>query len=127
MINDTQSKEGSVQPVHETVVTTSKPSSQPASSKPQAKRQPQYAVIVLNDEFHTFDYVAEALTRICGHSLERSYRLADEIHNTGLAAVWKGSLEVAELKRDQLLDFGPQISSSRTVTFPLCCYIEPLP
>lgn len=127
MMNDTPSMEGSGRPVNETVVTTSKSSSKPASSKPQTSRQPQYALIVLNDEFHTFDYVAEALARICGHSLEQSYRLADEIHSTGLAAVWKGSMEVAELKRDQLLDFGPQRSSSRTVTFPLCCYIEPLP
>ena len=114
------------QSTDETVVTTTKPAPTKATSKPQTKRQPQYTVIVLNDDLHTFDYVIEALSRICGHSLETARRLAQEIDSNGLAAVWSGSMEVAELKRDQIIGFGPDVYASKPVTFPLGCYIEPM-
>lgn len=110
----------------ETVVTTTKPAPQSTASQTKTKRQPQYAVIVLNDDLHTYDYVVDALSRICGHSLEQAYRLAVQIDSTGLAAVWSGSMEVAELKRDQILGFGLDVYARTPVTFPLGCYIEPL-
>jgi len=110
----------------ETIVTTTKPAPATNPSKPKTKRQPQYTVIVLNDDLHTFDYVIEALSRVCGHSLEQAHRLAVEIDSKGLAAVWTGAMEVAELKRDQILGFGPDVYARTPVTFPLGCYIEPL-
>ena len=105
----------------ETIVTTAKPA--PVT---RTKRQPLYTVIVLNDDLHTFDYVIETLSRVCGHSLESAQRLAVEIDAKGLAAVWTGVMEVAELKRDQILGFGPDIYARTPVTFPLGCYIEPV-
>ena len=110
----------------EVIVTTTKPAPTKETSKPQTKRQPQYTVIVLNDDLHTFKYVIEALSRICGHSQEAANRLAVEIDAKGLAAVWSGTMEVAELKRDQIVAFGPDPYASVPVTFPLGCYIEPL-
>ena len=62
----------------EPIVTTAKPS--PVT---RTKRQPQYNVIVLDDDIHTFHYVIDALCRICGHSPEAAYRLAVEIDSTG--------------------------------------------
>jgi ATP-dependent Clp protease adaptor protein ClpS len=54
-------------------------------------------VIVLNDDFNTFDYVAETLTSVLpGVTLAQGYRLADRIHNTGQAIVWSGPREDAE-------------------------------
>ncbi len=105
----------------QTIVTTTKPA--PAT---RTKRQPLYTVIVLNDDLHSFDYVIEALSRVCGHTREAAQRLAVEIDSTGLAAVWSGAMEVAELKRDQILGFGPDIFAQTPVTFPLGCYIEPV-
>jgi ATP-dependent Clp protease adaptor protein ClpS len=54
-------------------------------------------VIVLNDDFNTFDYVAETLASVLpGVTLAQGYRLADRIHNTGQAIVWSGPREDAE-------------------------------
>jgi ATP-dependent Clp protease adaptor protein ClpS len=56
-----------------------------------------WRVIVLNDDFNTFDHVAETLARVIpGVSLAEGYRFADRIHNTGQAIVWSGSREEAE-------------------------------
>lgn len=110
----------------EVVVTTTKPAPAKSPSDPKTKRQPQYSVIVLNDDLHTYEYVEEALSRICGHSRDAAHRLALEIDSTGMAAVWRGTMELAELKRDQIIGFGPDLYASQTVTFPLGCYIEPV-
>ena len=110
-----------VQVETEVIVTTAKPA---PTTRP--KRQPQYSVIVLNDDLHTFDYVIDALCRICGHSRESAHRLAVAIDGEGMAAVWTGTMELAELKRDQILGFGIDIYASKPVTFPLGCYIEPV-
>ena len=56
-----------------------------------------WRVVVLNDNFNTFDHVAESLARIVpGITLADGYRLADRIHNAGLAIVWSGAREDAE-------------------------------
>ena len=96
-----------------------------APSKP--KRIPPYAVIVLNDDLHTFEYVIELLQKICGHSLEKAVLAAKTIHETGRAIVWSGTKEVAELKRDQIREYGPDVYASVKVEFPLGVVIEPLP
>jgi ATP-dependent Clp protease adaptor protein ClpS len=56
-----------------------------------------WRVIVLNDEFNTFDHVAETLASVIpGLTLADGYRFADQIHNTGQAIVWSGPREDAE-------------------------------
>lgn len=105
----------------ETIVSTAKP-----APTTRTKRQPQYAVVVLDDDLHTFAYVIDALCRICGHSSEEAYRLAMEIDSQGLAVVWTGAMEVAELKRDQIIGFGTDIYAYSPASFPLGCYIEPV-
>jgi ATP-dependent Clp protease adaptor protein ClpS len=64
-------------------------------------------VIVRNDDHNTFDGVASALARtIPGITLDQGYTMADRIHNTGLAIVWSGHQELAELYWEQLRDYG---------------------
>ncbi len=56
-----------------------------------------WRVVVLNDDFNTFDHVAETLARVIpGVTLAQGYRLADRIHHSGCAIVWSGSQEDAE-------------------------------
>jgi ATP-dependent Clp protease adaptor protein ClpS len=56
-----------------------------------------WRVIVLNDDFNTFDHVAETLARVIpGLTLAEGYRFADQIHNTGQAIVWSGGREDAQ-------------------------------
>jgi ATP-dependent Clp protease adaptor protein ClpS len=62
-----------------------------------------WRVIVLNDNFNTFDHVAETLSRVIpGVTLADGYRLADQIHNTGQAIVWSGPREDAQQYWDRL-------------------------
>ncbi|MGB0095659.1 MAG: ATP-dependent Clp protease adaptor ClpS [Solirubrobacteraceae bacterium] len=66
-----------------------------------------WRVVVLNDDFNTFDHVAETLARVIpGVTLAEGYRFADRIHSTGCAIVWSGSREDAELYWEQLDDAG---------------------
>ena len=98
---------------------------QPADAKP--KVQPPYAVIVFNDDLHSFEYVIETFTKVFGYPPEKSYSLAEQIHTAGRGIVWSGVLEVAELKRDQLRSAGPDFYADQKVDFPLNVTIEPLP
>lgn len=66
-----------------------------------------WRVIVRNDEHNTFEGVAYALSRtLPGVTPEGGLKLATTIHNAGLAVVWAGHLELAELYHEQLAEFG---------------------
>ena len=66
-----------------------------------------WRVVVLNDDFNTFDHVAETLARVIpGVTLADGYRLADTIHNNGCAIVWSGPRDDAESYWDQLDSAG---------------------
>jgi ATP-dependent Clp protease adaptor protein ClpS len=98
---------------------------QQAAARPRTL--PPYAVVVLNDNDHTFDYVIEAFQKVFGYSKERAYQLTLQIHHRGRGIVWSGPKEVAELKVEQLRSVGPDFYASREVRYPLRAYIEPLP
>ena len=66
-----------------------------------------WKVIVLNDDHNTFEGVAAALAAVIpGTSYDRGMQLAQRIHTTGLAIVWSGLQEPAELYWQQLADRG---------------------
>lgn len=94
--------------------------------KTKPHRNPRYAVVVENDEDHTFSYLVDVLRAVCAHTKEDAERLTDKIDKTGRAAVWTGPLEVAELKRDQIREFGPDTYNKPPVTEPLQVTIEPI-
>src|SRR5688572_24366681 len=104
-----------------------KPAAPKTDPKNKPKRQPPYAVIVENDDDHTYEYVILGLCKVCGHSAEKAFQLAAQIDKQGRAAVWTGSLEVAELKRDQILGLGPDFFARKPVNYPLGVTLEPLP
>ena len=71
------------------------------------RKYPEARVIVLDDDFNTFEHVANCLeTIIPGMSRERSWKLAVEVDSEGSAEVWRGPLEQAELYHQQLLRKG---------------------
>jgi ATP-dependent Clp protease adaptor protein ClpS len=92
----------------------------------QSQRQPPYNVVILNDEEHTFDYVIDLLVKVFRHSLPTAQELTWRIHSTGRAIVYTTHREKAELKRDQVLAWGPDPRMSISKG-PLGCYIEPAP
>jgi len=73
----------------------------------KTKRQPPYNVILLNDDDHSFEYVIFMLQKLFGHPPEKGYQMAWEVHTQGRVIVFTTSLELAELKRDQIQAFGP--------------------
>jgi ATP-dependent Clp protease adaptor protein ClpS len=69
----------------------------PKSGGPGTGLGGTWMVIVRNDDHNTFDHVAATLARVIpGVSVERGFRFADEIHNSGQAVVWAGPRELAE-------------------------------
>ena len=64
-------------------------------------------VVVLNDDHNTFHGVALALSTVLpGVSYDKGMTLANAIHTTGLAIVWSGEQEQAELYWEQLRGHG---------------------
>ena len=96
-------------------------------SSPGRKRQPPYAVVLLNDDDHSFQFVIETLHRVFGYPLEKCFTLTEQIHREGRGVVWSGTRELAELKRDQLRSAGPEFCAAKKIEFPLAAIIEPLP
>ena len=79
----------------------------PRTAGPGSGLGGNWRVIVRNDDHNTFDHVARTLARyIPGITVDAGYRLADRIHNSGLAVVWSGQREAAELYWDQLQGAG---------------------
>ena len=77
--------------------------------EPNSKKTkyPEARVIVLNDNFNTFEHVAKSLLVIIpGMSEKRSWDLAIKVDKSGLAEVWRGNLEQAELYHEQLVGKG---------------------
>ncbi|HIK44990.1 MAG TPA: ATP-dependent Clp protease adapter ClpS [Leptolyngbyaceae cyanobacterium M65_K2018_010] len=75
----------------------------------QTTRQPypNYKIIVLDDDFNTFQHVAECLIKyIPGMSSDRAWKLTNQVHYEGQATVWVGPLEQAELYHGQLTRAG---------------------
>ena len=95
--------------------------------KTRPKTQPPYAVIVENDEVHTWLYVIEVLQKVLGYDEQKAYLLTAQVHFAGQAIVWSGTLELAELKRDQIRGYGPDVHAMKPVTFPLGVRVEKLP
>jgi ATP-dependent Clp protease adaptor protein ClpS len=79
----------------------------PRVSGPGSGLGDAWRVIVKNDDHNTFQHVAHTLARfIPGVNVEAGYRIADQIHHGGLAVVWTGHREAAELYWDQLREAG---------------------
>ena len=75
--------------------------------KKKKRKYPEAKIIVLDDNFNTFQHVAYCLvTIIPGMTEQRSWDLAVEVDREGLAEVWRGPLEQAELYHQQLMSKG---------------------
>ena len=112
--------------VAEPIVTTLTAPKSKTDLQTRTRRQPPYHVVILNDEEHTFEYVIELLTKLFGHPLATAEELTLRIHHTGRAIVLTTHREKAELKREQVLAYGPDPRMSISKG-PLGCYIEPAP
>ena len=81
----------------------------PATSKKDPKPLPPYNVILLNDDDHTYDYVIEMLTKLFSHSAEKAKEMAKVVDKEGRVIVLTTHKEKAELKREQIKSYGPDV------------------
>lgn len=75
------------------------------------ERLPRYSVILYNDDYHSMDYVVEALVKsVPDLIVEEAVGIMFEAHNTGSAVVIVCLLEQAELYRDRIQSYGLGVS-----------------
>jgi ATP-dependent Clp protease adaptor protein ClpS len=93
----------------------------------QTKRLPPYAVVLHNDDINGFDFVIGVLRKVFHYGRLKAFWLTLKIHLSGRGIVWSGSLEVAELKAEQMRSFGPDPNQKKRGALPLRVTLEPLP
>ncbi len=75
--------------------------------KTTRRKYPEARIIFLDDNFNTFEHVANCLVRIiAGISEKKAWLLALEVDREGLTEVWRGPFEQAELYYQQLVRKG---------------------
>ena len=75
--------------------------------KTNIRKYPEARIVVLDDNFNSFEHVANCLVVIIpGMSKKRSWELAIEVDREGAAEVWRGPLEQAEPYHHQLVSKG---------------------
>jgi len=66
----------------------------------------QAQLIVLNDDYNTFEWVIECFIEILKHSSEQAEQCAWLIHTKGKCSVKLGSFEILKPLKDALTDRG---------------------
>jgi ATP-dependent Clp protease adaptor protein ClpS len=96
-------------------------------AKPEEKtrKMPMYNVVLLDDDYHTFEYVITMLQQLFGYPREKGYQLALEVHTTGRVILLTTTKEHAELKRDQIHAFGGDPLCSKESVGSMTSIIEP--
>ncbi|MBW3621817.1 MAG: ATP-dependent Clp protease adaptor ClpS [Armatimonadetes bacterium] len=89
--------------------------------------QPPYAVVLHNDPINGFDYVVQVLQKVFGYGQGKAFLLTMRAHCLGRSTVWTGSLEVAELRAEQIVGCGPDPAQVSAGAPPLRVSVEPMP
>lgn len=71
------------------------------------RKQPRYNVVLLDDDFHTYEYVIRMLVALFGYGVEKAYLAACEVDESGRVILLTTTREHAELKQEQVHAFGP--------------------
>lgn len=85
---------------------------------------PPYNVVLHDDDDHTFEYVIEMLRAVFGFPVEKGFRHAVAVHNTGRTVLLTTTKEHAELKQEQVHAYGPDYRIERCAG-SMTCTIEP--
>lgn len=64
-------------------------------------------VVLINDEDHTYQYVVELLTRVCGLAKNQAFKCAVEVDLAGRTLVYRGSREKCQEVCDKIKSYGP--------------------
>lgn len=72
----------------------------------QEQRVPQFHVVLLDDDQHTYDYVIELLQKLFCYPTAEAFQHAVEVDTTGRTVVITCELAAAEFARDQIHAYG---------------------
>ncbi|OUY06035.1 ATP-dependent Clp protease adapter ClpS [Acinetobacter populi] len=86
---------------------------------PQLKRPPQYAVVLLNDDYTPMDFVIEILQQYFALDLDRATQVMLTVHHEGKGIAGIYPRDIAETKANQVNNYA------RSQGHPLLCQIEP--
>jgi ATP-dependent Clp protease adaptor protein ClpS len=67
---------------------------------------PLYNVVLLDDDYHTYDYIIEMLGKLFLHSPAQAFRHAVEVDTEGRSIIMTCELTHAEYARDQIHGYG---------------------
>jgi ATP-dependent Clp protease adaptor protein ClpS len=67
-------------------------------------------LLLINDDFHTFDFVVDALVEVCRHDPDQAEQCAYITHYKGKCDVKKGSLNTIRPMRDRLAEKGLKVN-----------------
>lgn len=79
---------------------------------------PKYAVILLNDNYSTFDFVVKVLVTVFRKSVADAIRITNDVHHRGKGACGLYPREIAETKIMQVE------AMSEAEGYPLKCVME---
>ena len=68
--------------------------------------EPPYHLILLDDQYHTYNYVVRMLGDIFGYSVEKAFAIACVVDSQGQAILMTGSKDEVSLKQDQVHAYG---------------------
>jgi len=77
-----------------------------------------YAVVVHDDEVHSFRDYVEILEQVFGYSEPAAYELTKEIASSGRCIVWKGLRDLAERKAQTAREHQPEWRRGESITAP---------
>lgn len=86
---------------------------------------PQYRVVLLNDDTHSYEYVIQLLHLVFGFDENIAFQMAKSVDRDGRVVVYEGPLEHAEFKQAQIEAFGadPNLPASQG---SMGCELEPI-
>ena len=86
---------------------------------PELKRPPQYAAVLLNDDYTPMEFVIEILQQYFNLDLDRATQVMLTVHYEGKGIAGIYPRDIAETKSNQVNNYA------RSQGHPLLCQIEP--
>ncbi len=84
----------------------------------RVKKPSFYAVVMLNDDFSTMDFVISVLQKFFAKTADEAEKIMLEIHNKGRAGCGIYPYDIAHTKSNQVRDYAKQKQ------MPLRCIVE---
>ncbi|MCM0607327.1 MAG: ATP-dependent Clp protease adapter ClpS [Xanthomonadaceae bacterium] len=85
---------------------------------PEVSEPPKYAVVLLNDDYTTMEFVILVLQKYFKKSSDEAHAIMLKIHHEGRGTAGIYSHEIAETKANQV------VTHAKVKGFPLQCIVE---